>query len=101
MEITKIISYITVIAGLTIDRSQSEKINRRVVRIANGRPLDYEHYPYVVGLKTENSDDEINFCTGTLISPVFVITAAHCLAETKTAEVIIKLVYLKLNKIKI
>lgn len=91
MEITKIISYVIVIALLVFDRSESKKNNRRIIRIANGKPLDDEYHPYVVGLKTEISDDQIYFCTGTLILPLFVLTAAHCLVGTRTAEVILLL----------
>jgi len=81
--------FATIITGQIIDKSQQSKNSRRVARIANGKPVDQDDYPYVVGLKTENFDGETNFCTGTLVSPLFVLTAAHCIVETTTKEVIL------------
>lgn len=83
------ILFITVIAGFTIDNSHSIKNNRRTIRIANGEQIDQEHYPYVVGLKIEISIFETFFCTGSLVSPLFVLTAAHCTPESSTIEVIL------------
>jgi secreted trypsin-like serine protease len=89
MEITKFILIIIFIAEIIINRSQSKKNHRRIIRIANGKPYDYEYYPYVVGLKSEIFDFQINFCTGVLIAPLFALTAAHCFVSTRTAEVIL------------
>jgi len=79
--------FVTIITGHIIDKSQLSENSRRVARIANGKPVSQDDYPYVVGLRTENSDGETNFCTGTLVSPLFVLTAAHCIVETITIEV--------------
>lgn len=78
---------ISVTTIFTIDQSQLIKNHRRITRIANGQQLDQDNYPYVVGLKIEHSDGQIKFCTGTLLSPLFVLTAAHCIINTISEEV--------------
>lgn len=78
----------TVIVPFTTNQIQSTENYRRITRIANGKQLEDNHYPYVVGLKTERSDGQINFCTGTLLSSLFVLTAAHCIVDTNSEDVI-------------
>ena len=46
-------------------------------RIINGHESKPYTYPWVVYLK-EGGDEHASFCTGTIISPNFVMTAAHC-----------------------
>lgn len=83
-----LILFINVTSVFSMDRSQPTKNKQRITRIANGQPLDQDNYSYVVGLKIGNSDGHINFCTGTLLSPFFVLTAAHCIENTIFEEVI-------------
>lgn len=82
-----IVLFINVIAVITTNQIQSTQNYRRITRIANGKQLDNNYFPYVVGLKTERSDGQINFCTGTLLSSLFVLTAAHCIVDTNAEEV--------------
>lgn len=82
-----IVLFINVIVVFTTNQIQSKENYRRITRIANGKQLDNNYYPYVVGLKTERSDGQINFCTGTLLSSLFVLTAAHCIVDKDTDEV--------------
>lgn len=84
--IITVITCTTVITGLTIDRSQPT--NRRKSRIAYGERFDQECFPYVVGLKIALSNSHTNYCTGTLMSPLFVLTAAHCIVDSTSIEVI-------------
>lgn len=88
ISIASVFSFITIIARFIFVRTQHlTENNRRVIRIANGEQIDQDYYPYVVGIKINNSNDEITYCTGTLVSPQFVLTAAHCIAESLTTEV--------------
>lgn len=57
-----------------------------MARIANGEQFDQAYYPYVVGLKIQIVDEE-TYCTGTLVSPRFVLTAAHCIEGSSSVKV--------------
>ncbi|KAB0803017.1 hypothetical protein PPYR_05203 [Photinus pyralis] len=49
-------------------------------RIIGGRPAKDKEVPYQVGLRTKYYNS--HFCGGSLISPLHVLTAAHCLCIT-------------------
>lgn len=89
ISIITVILSVTIIDGFAMNRSLPFKNNRRVVRIANGKQFDEAYYPYIVGLKIEIFDEQTYFCTGTLVSPIFVLTAAHCTHGANSIEVII------------
>lgn len=85
-----IFTIVIIIAGFCFVRSQQlTKKSRRVIRIANGEQVDQYYYAYIVGVKINNSIDIINYCTGSLVSSLFVLTAAHCIEGSITTEVII------------
>lgn len=50
--------------------------NRRL--IANGDVYSPEDYPYVVGLEIFSARHRRSICSGSIISPLIVVTAAHC-----------------------
>jgi Trypsin len=53
--------------------------------ITNGTP-DTNRYPYVGALVDRFDDETYPYCTGTLISPTVLLTAAHCYPETSEEE---------------
>ncbi|XP_050522634.1 kallikrein-6-like [Daktulosphaira vitifoliae] len=72
---------------IVICQNQSVKLNSRFHRIANGIFFNPNSYPFVVGLKIVLSDKKVDYCTGTLLSPLYVLTAAHCISTFKSVEV--------------
>ncbi|XP_050528002.1 chymase-like [Daktulosphaira vitifoliae] len=49
--------------------------------VASGKRFDPMDYPYVVGLRIRSNFRKFSICTGTLVAPVFVLTAGHCTHE--------------------
>jgi secreted trypsin-like serine protease len=61
---------------------QSEAIQPRII---GGTNAAGHAYPFVVSLEYKTDSDQ--FCSGSLISPTKVLTAAHCVKENKTVQV--------------
>ncbi|XP_072747521.1 mite allergen Der p 3-like [Anoplolepis gracilipes] len=55
-------------------------------RIINGEDVAPGEIPYQVSLQTQNF---FHFCGGSILSEYYVITAAHCVAEKRLADMII------------
>lgn len=41
-------------------------------------------FPFLVGLTSDRADDNPAVCTGTLVTPSFVLSSAHCLSRLRT-----------------
>lgn len=68
-----------------------EKASKRLLKngmiaphIVDGNPADPDRYPYMATLLTEDGDLD---CGGTLISPQFVLSAAHCAGSASMVAV--------------
>jgi len=62
---------------VALSKSKSTKhIHKGLIR--NGNMYNVEDYPYVMSLKVFLSNNRIATCTGSLLTELFVLTAAHC-----------------------
>ncbi|XP_050541838.1 uncharacterized protein LOC126905807 [Daktulosphaira vitifoliae] len=48
-------------------------------RISQGHGLNMSSHSYVVGIKSDSFSNIPSFCTGSLIKPLYVLTAGHCI----------------------
>ncbi|XP_043240339.1 collagenase-like [Amphibalanus amphitrite] len=58
----------------------------RVKRILDGKDAKVGEFPFVVYIVTRTSDDKMLYCSASLISRRFVLTAAHCLESAVWTE---------------
>ncbi|CAN7979546.1 unnamed protein product [Ixodes pacificus] len=78
MPLTRLLPLI-LMAGVAIPGlSQSRTFPRVEERIVGGRPATYREFPFQVAILDRRMKQ---ICGGSLISPLEVLTAAHCLDE--------------------
>lgn len=51
--------------------------------IVGGKPIPPDEYSWIASLEYGNLRDSLGVCSGSVISSLYVITAAHCLDETR------------------
>ncbi|XP_042881601.1 proclotting enzyme-like [Penaeus japonicus] len=61
-------------------------VNRASSRIVNGYKADVHEYPWQTYLEMRWSDGQNQLCGGSLITPQWVITAAHCVLRKKSDD---------------
>jgi len=63
---------------VALSKSKSTKHIHKGLIIDNEDMYNVEDYPYVMSLKVFLSNNRIAACTGSLLTELFVLTAAHC-----------------------
>jgi len=67
----------------------NELNNENKELISHGEFFDIQKYPFMVYFKYTKSDGYVGMCTGSLILPLFVLTAAHCTNKVDKYDLVV------------
>lgn len=68
-----------VIFALCLNPHYAQDSTKTALRIYGGSEANYFQYPYIVRLEVYVKEKVFHFCTGTVITPIWILTAGHCL----------------------
>ncbi|XP_064214449.1 chymotrypsin BI-like [Tribolium castaneum] len=78
------------------DSSGNESLPEVEDRIVGGSPAKLGQFPYQAALYLKDSDGKMFFCSGALIAPRYILTAAHCI-EGSIETVLVELGTIRLD----
>lgn len=78
----KVRTFLLLMMILLASESSNASENGALGLIAHGEVYDPDEYPYIVSLEISAPLRRF-YCTGSLITPLFVLTAAHCTQHRK------------------
>ncbi|XP_025196026.1 serine protease SSP1-like [Melanaphis sacchari] len=72
---------------VTIEYGMSN--NQNIDLISKGILFDVRKYPFLVYIRLFKSSGVVSECSGSLISPLFVLTAAHCTDKIEANNIVV------------
>lgn len=89
MDAVQVVSILSVVANTWVFSQLTTNRSQILERVVNGEPYDHEKYPYVVKIHIVYDYNDFT-CSGTLIAPLYVLTAAHCTEDGQMADFMVR-----------
>lgn len=64
--------------------------NENKALVSHGQLFDIQKYPFMVYFDYKINSGKRGMCTGSLILPLFVLTAAHCTNKVDKYDIVVK-----------
>ena len=74
-------------AALQSSLRATETVNGRIV---GGKPVEIVDYPWQVAVKVLEPGNSFSRCSGSVVAPGWVLTAAHCVSDTVDGKTVVK-----------